>query len=340
MWDLGIVSAGDFATIHARPLNASIGDEILSVPGVERPANGHTLGMRSSRIEMEGREVEITSFDDPGDQRMRDILFQSDDEHIGLRVSEMFTRPELLVLASDAFVRQSHLRIGDKVKIPLNDGFVEAKLIGQVNDFTIAGGSIYMDRKKYQALWNDPLITAFAVKVKQGFDIDEVRRAIDGKLAQKRDLLVIKSAEVKQQLGVELERGVSFMSASKYAIMAVVLIGLVNTFLISILERKREIGMLRAVGTSRGQLIVTLLSETIGQGLICAVFTLLLGIPIVKLWIQYPFSDILGWNLKFQFPLQGLVEILFAGSVVAAMAALIPIFYATQAQITEALRYE
>lgn len=363
-WDLGVVSAGDMMSFRVQPLDPSIAKEIAAIPGVETLQDGKLFGVRMSKIWVDNREVLLEAHENPGLQqpplevrglasatssnvqedprakKIRDILFQSEDPAIGDKVSEMFQSPELKLLASDGFMRQSRRKIGDRIQIPTPTGTVEGLLIGVVNDFSFAGGSLYMDRSKYQKLWNDPLITVFGVKVLPGFQIDEVRRAIDSQLAQKRNLMVISNKEMRDQMGEELDRSLAFMDALQYIILLIVVIGLVNTFLVTILERRREIGMLRAIGMTRLQLAVSLLSERLIQGGFCSLLTILIGIPITKLWVRLPLSELLGWSLQFNFPWEGMFKIISVGLLVSGFAALIPMFHATRIQITEALRYE
>jgi putative ABC transport system permease protein len=335
-----VFSAGDFMSFRVQPLRAEVGAEILKIPGVERPPSGQLAAARMTKMQVDGREVLLEAYDDPVAPGVRKMLFQSEDAEIGKKVAELFESPALVLLASDGFLRQSKKKIGDHVKLPTPGGAVEGKIIGVVNDFSFAGGSLYLDRKKYQAIWKDGLVTVFGVKVLPGYDLEEVRRAIDGKLGRSRDLLVMKNTEMQGRMSAELDRSLAFMDALQYGALLVILISLVNTFLVTILERRREIGMLRAVGMSRSQLAVSLLSECISQGLVCAALTLLVGVPITYLWVKFSLSNLLGWTLQFHFPWMGLVEIFGAGLLVSALAALIPIIHATRIQITEALRYE
>lgn len=339
-WELGVVSAGDIASYSVQPLKAEVGELIKKIPGVEKPAGGKIFGARMILTQADGREIRLEAYDDPGVQSIRETLFLSEDSDIGARVTEMFTSEEVLFLASTGFLRHSKKSVGDTVDVPAAGGFVTGKIIGTVNDFTVPGGSLYMDRAKYEKIWKDDLVTVFGVKAAAGHDVDQVRRDIDSKLARDKDLVVIKSAENKELIGAELDRSLAFLDTLLFAVLAVVMISLINTFLISVLERRREIGMLRAVGTSRLQLSSILIFEYVGLGLICGAFTFALGIPIAYILVRHSLSNLLGWTLMFHFPVAGMVKIAVGSIAVSVAAGLIPIWHAARIRITEALRHE
>jgi putative ABC transport system permease protein len=111
-----------------------------------------------------------------------------------------------------------------------------------------------------------------------------------------------------------------------------------NTLAISVLERTREIGMLRAVGTTRRQVRRIVL----GEALLLAAFGTLFGI-VAGLYLGYLLElaiNAIGFPSVFVVPWEGIVAAAVIGLLVGAVAAIVPARKAARLQIVQALRYE
>ncbi|MFJ8258298.1 FtsX-like permease family protein [Peribacillus asahii] len=115
-------------------------------------------------------------------------------------------------------------------------------------------------------------------------------------------------------------------------------IGITNTLLINIMERVREIAMMRAVGVTRSQIIRMILLEGFGIGLAATVIGMLFGILLI--YITSGFVEVN--SLTFEFgasPLIMLIIFLF-GIVISLISSFTPSRRAAKTPLNEALRYE
>ena len=116
------------------------------------------------------------------------------------------------------------------------------------------------------------------------------------------------------------------------------LIAMVNTLAIGVIERTREIGMLRAVGSTRGQVRRVVLAEA----LILAALGTVVGI-IAGLYLGYmgvAAMRAFGYPMDYVFPTTGVILALVAGVIFGVLAAIIPARQASRLEIVQALRYE
>jgi putative ABC transport system permease protein len=116
------------------------------------------------------------------------------------------------------------------------------------------------------------------------------------------------------------------------------LIAMVNTLAISVLERRREIGMLRAVGSTRRQIMRMIQAESLLLAAIGTAFGILAG-----LFLGYGMTGafgVAGFVLSYHFPLAGVLVALAAGLLLGILAASIPARQAAQLDIVTALHYE
>jgi len=127
-----------------------------------------------------------------------------------------------------------------------------------------------------------------------------------------------------------------------YSLVVLILIpaalGLLNTLTINILERTREIGVVRAVGGSRGQVrrIVT------GEALLLGIFSSAMGV-LVGVAMSYGFIaafGTIGWEAPYVFPLMGIIASVVVGVMLALFASILPARSAAKLDIIRALQYE
>ena len=112
------------------------------------------------------------------------------------------------------------------------------------------------------------------------------------------------------------------------------LFGIVNTLVLSVFERTREIGMLRAVGTTRWQVRTMITYESIVTALMGAAIGIVLGIVLAALLIARVDFLVLSW------PIGSLVVFALAAVVVGVLAALFPARRAARLNVLQALQYE
>jgi putative ABC transport system permease protein len=123
-----------------------------------------------------------------------------------------------------------------------------------------------------------------------------------------------------------------------YALLAlsviVALFGIVNTLVLSITERTRELGMLRAIGTSRGQIRAMIRAESVITALIGGVLGVILG-SLLAVLVSRVVDD-----LTLAFPVFSLLVLLVLAGIAGVLAAVIPARRAARLDVLRALAYE
>jgi ABC-type antimicrobial peptide transport system permease subunit len=130
-------------------------------------------------------------------------------------------------------------------------------------------------------------------------------------------------------------------------------IGISNTILLAILERTREIGMMRALGMTNGQLIFTYMIEAALMGLIGSALGILVGcllnIPMVKYGVDFSeMMEQMGGNMGYRvagnfrgtWKLDTIIGSGVVATILSSLMALLPARRATKMEITESLRFE
>jgi putative ABC transport system permease protein len=116
------------------------------------------------------------------------------------------------------------------------------------------------------------------------------------------------------------------------------LIAMVNTLAIGVIERTREIGMLRAVGSTRGQVRRIVLAEALILAALGTIFGIVAGLYLGYMGVAA--LRAFGYPMDYVFPTTGVIIALIAGIAFGVLAAIIPARQASRLEIVQALRYE
>jgi putative ABC transport system permease protein len=337
--DLLVSSAGRVISFQSQPLHEDLGKEIAAVPGVHSGPERGAYGMRFIHFNYGGRTLGMKAYDEP-DPRFKFSTIQVHGRSAIDAGRDLFHSQDPTILVSNNFVLHFGKRTGDSIQITTPSGLVSFRIVGVMDDFASAEGVVYIDRRNYKKFWNDPLVNVFAINLEKGVKIDDVRREIDRRFGSSRNLISISNQEFRKQMNDVVDRSFGYTDAISMAALLVGLMGLFNTFLISVMERTRELGMLRAVGMSRTQMRSMILTEALVQGSFGALAATALGTLISYLWIQGTFAHVLGWIVTFHFPWTGVVTTVVTGVIVALVAGAFPAYRAANLEIREALEYE
>ncbi len=144
-----------------------------------------------------------------------------------------------------------------------------------------------------------------------------------------------------EQFKQDLSKQINTLLALIYVLLAlsviVSLFGIVNTLILSIYERTRELGMMRAIGTSRRQVRQMIRYESIITALIGGVFGLIIGIVGALLVVALTLS---GAGYVVSIPVGTLIVLLFVAGLAGLLAAQLPARRAARLNMLQALAGE
>ena len=180
-------------------------------------------------------------------------------------------------------------------------------------------------------------VTNVFVNLADGTDTGAVRAAIDERLAAQFPTTKSENQEeLKDSIGAELNTLLGVVYALLFLAVIVSLFGIVNTLALSIHERTRELGLLRAVGTSRRQVRRIVRYEAVITALIGAILGAILGVVFAVI-VSRPLADE-GFILSI--PVGTLLILLVLAIIAGVIAAIGPARRASRLDVLEALAYE
>lgn len=231
------------------------------------------------------------------------------------------------------------LELGEVVTVLTAAGEANYTVVGIASDFLNAKTTTaYISQANIAADFGRTEDVFFQINLEEGADWDAVEAAFKRALIPYPQFKLVSGQEyLEQNMGLfqSMFAGMIFLALflSIPSLMA-----MVNTLAIGVIERRREIGMLRAVGATREQVGRVILAEAIILAAIGTAFGLLAG-----LFLGYSAVGAFGaagFPIDYVFPASGVVVAIAAGLLFGALAAVIPARQATNLPIVAALRYE
>ncbi|HJQ23613.1 MAG TPA: FtsX-like permease family protein [Blastocatellia bacterium] len=178
------------------------------------------------------------------------------------------------VLVSDIFAARSGLGVGDLLILETPTARLERPVLGVIDSKATAWleGTVYLDRQLYKMYWQDSRVHWLAIDLEADADPTVVKGEIERATAGGPPLFVETATEIKRQgkatVASNIDQFFRFMYVQMFIVTFVAVIGMINTLVISVWERQREIGIIRAVGGTRRQVRKMVLLEAAAISLI------------------------------------------------------------------------
>jgi putative ABC transport system permease protein len=243
------------------------------------------------------------------------------------------------VLISSVLSGEYGIERGDWIRLRTRRGERDFEVAGVINDFMWGGKSvvgIWSDTEQYMGTKR---VWLFLIKLSPGADADAVQQTIETRLARYGDFEVAKAVEFRETISRDVRSFMAIFNVVVYIAVLVAGLGVINTMTMNILERVREIGMLRAVGMTRGQVGRMVLAEAAAMGVIGAIFGLAIGWLIAENMVT-EMGRGSGWEFDYVFPVAAFISAAITAVVVSQLAALYPVWRAGAMGIVESIQHE
>jgi putative ABC transport system permease protein len=232
-------------------------------------------------------------------------------------------------------------KIGDRLTMLTPAGkrvsYVVKGLLDEGSDFGLLGGGVVLPNERLAADFDARENSFVFLSYASGASATATRAAVD-KLLERRfpDTETQDREQVKEAQAGQINQLLYLIYALLALSVIVSLFGIVNTLALSIFERTRELGMLRAIGTSRRQVKRIVRLEAVITSLIGALLGLVLGV-LFALAISRPLEQ---EGFRLTFPVTTLVLLVVAAAVAGMVASLWPARRAARLDVLRALAYE
>lgn len=241
-------------------------------------------------------------------------------------------------VVSDSFASSHELSLGDSFRLLSQSGRrPRFTVVGEFHSKLGVFGSVLITQPAIAREFDQPQDRMDFVETEPGADEATVQAILTrGAEATFPIAEVLNQGELKESREGQVDTLVNLFYALLALAILISLFGIANTLALSIHERTRELGMLRAIGMSRRQVRTMIRYESVITALIGAILGMALGVVFAALIAQPLKSE--GFTLSY--PIGSLVVLLILAALAGVLAAVLPARRASRLDVLESLQYE
>ncbi len=291
--DLIVSSGARTAGPRNVPLREDLLPELKKIPGIE------IIDLyRLIRSSYRGQPILIESFSARDSARVRQLPMVEGNGAQALAAMALGKG----VILSESFQRRFGKGLNDTVELATPSGLIAFKVIGVYVDYSSDSGSVLLDRALYKKYWQDDLLDAFDLWLGPGADQAAVIQTIKKRYGDAYELFISTHRELRESVVRIMEQSFVVNYAVEIVAVVVAIFSVINTLLASILDRTREIGVLRAIGATQAQLRSIIALEAGWMGLLGGVLGLFAGTVMAYHHVVYNTRELTGWTFQFYYP--------------------------------------
>lgn len=327
--DLFISSSSRLVGVKNTPMDESLANELAKLPYVEavdklRVLPHDALGLRIYIISL-NPELYNT---------------RGNPEILEGTLPTWEQRQQGWVTISENLSRRRNLHPGTTFKMRTPTGEREYRVAAVIIDYTSDQGTLFMDRRVFVEHFKDTRVDTFELYLTDRSQIEATRSRVTSTWGEKYDLYVLSHLELRAEAKRLVDDAFAITYAMEIVAALLALLGVINTLLAAIIDRTREIGLLRAIGASQKQIVSLFMAEAALMGVTGSILGAIAGYFLGYIITQVVGVEGTGWRVPYMFP--ALMALQFGG--VAALCATVAGFYparkAAKLIVVEALAYE
>jgi ABC-type antimicrobial peptide transport system permease subunit len=197
---------------------------------------------------------------------------------------------------------------------------------------------VVLSRTLYAQWWQDPSVSRVNVYLEPGTSIEDTRRAITARLA---DRYRVKTLALRENLVYhedKIRRAFAFADTLQILVAIVTVAGIFDLLFSGVLERRRELALYRLIGANDGAVRRTIVIESLTIAALAAIMGVVVGVVTSKIWVLVLIPRLIGYDLTYAYavtPTFVSIALVLLMTAVAGWAAAVR---ATRASVLEGLR--
>ena len=243
------------------------------------------------------------------------------------------------VIVSEAFSLKHRVSVGDILNLQTLNGPTKFEVSAVYFDYSRERGYIILDRTTFLKYYKENQINSFVIYLNDKSKLNQVRKEVLKTLDEHR-LIIRSNTELKKQVLEVFDKTFAITYSLEIIAILVAVLGLFNTLVSLILERKREIGILRFIGAFTRQIKRMILIEAGILGLIGSAMGLVAGVVVSYILIFVINKQSFGWTIQVHFPYIFILLLVAFSWGVSVLAGLYPARLAQELNPKEAVRVE
>jgi len=330
--DLYIEPVGHRASGHATALPPELVEGARKIPGVAAVDT-----YRASTIVMDGRLATAVGID-----------FHVQRDFNRLQFTSRETARDVLgralahdgVVVTESFAQHHRVRKGDRITLPVPGRAATVPVEGVFYDYSTDAGAVLMDRALYARLWHDDRTESMALYLAPGAQVDAVRAAFVRLAGPSRLLYVTPNQALRNRVLSVFDETFQITWALQTIAVIVSVLGVISTLTTLVVQRRRELAVLRATGATRGQVRALVLVESGVLGAAGSLLGCVAGFALALVLVHVINRQFFGWSIRMTVEPLVFVRAVVLMTATATLAGLVPARLAAGRGTAAALRIE
>lgn len=244
------------------------------------------------------------------------------------------------IAVAENFSRHFGVHRGDRIALAVNNGTRSFDVAAVIVDYTSDTGVVLVDYATYAKEWADERVDTYKLFLRPGAEAEVSRREINRRFGSRYDLFVLTNHEFRDEILRMLDQAFAVMRMLELVAIVIAVLAVVNTLLANVLDRIREIALLRAIGMLRRQIRTMIVVEGFLVGIAGVFAGVLLGLALGHVLLRYINLVQTGWYLPYRPSWLGVAETALLVIVGSSMSGWYPAKQAAALSIAEGLEYE
>ena len=244
------------------------------------------------------------------------------------------------VFVSESFSLKYEKNVGDEIELPTAHGTRRFPITGVYRDYSNDRGVVVMDRALYVRSFDDNAINTVVVFLKPSVDKEWARAQLERILGPKYHAFAISNASIRKEVMTIFDQTFLITYALLAIAIVVAVLGIINTLAALILERTREIALLRVTGMSARELRTMIVLESALLGVASTVVGVVMGYALSWILIYVINKQSFGWTIAFHTPARLILASLAVTFAASVIAGLVPARVASRINIMAAIKSE
>jgi putative ABC transport system permease protein len=243
------------------------------------------------------------------------------------------------VTVGKGYADEENLEVGDVLTLDGPSEIRRARIAGIVKTVIFGGQTVGMSLDVMREVWGVTADSELALKATSDDARDDLQRKVAKIVGRDYpNLAVLSNDQLKDDIQGQINQQFGVFNAIVGVAIVVSLFGVINTLSMSVFERTREIGVLRALGTSRWQVRRLIGNESLIISLIGALLGIVVGAGLGWALLKGLAAGVPG--VSYRAPLGTMAGVAVAGVVLGLIAAVLPARRAARLNVIQAVSYE
>jgi putative ABC transport system permease protein len=244
------------------------------------------------------------------------------------------------VLVTESFAHHRRVAAGDILLLDTPAGEARLPVVGVFYDYTTDAGAVLMDESLYARLWGEHRAESLALYLRPGANADSVRARVLAAAGGRLILSIMPNRLLRERVLEVFDQTFQITWALQAIAVLVAVLGVAGALTALILQRGREIGVLRAVGALRRQVQIMVLVESGLLGLCGALLGCVAGLALSLVLVFVINKEFFGWTIRLAVDPWVFARAIALVIVASLLSALGPAWLAATRVAAEALRTE